>query len=312
MKKQTWILIAVAVALVLFLVFKDRMPKFGGGPQWKNLKGDITQVTLDVKGKAITLQKADGKWVIAGKNQQADPEKIKKVLEVMATNRSFQLVTEYPFFEKYNLDESNRVVATAVSAGETRKFVVGKASPTYSHTFVMLPPSSNIYQTEGYFTYDLSQDVDNFRDKNLFSFTADDVSTLELRDASGRVLNLRRLAEAFSTNTNAPLGGQAPKVWKDESGKTVKSSEVGDLVANMAHLVCSSFAADTRTHSDAVKKPFAWQVVAKSSSKTYSLTVLQEKVGSDRQVLVNDRSEVFLLNEDTAKRVVFDSIEKFR
>lgn len=312
MKKQAWILLSVAVALVLILVLKDRIPTFGGGPTWKKLDGEVTQLTLESKGKKTAFVKANGRWEISGKGQQVDPEKIKKVLEVLSTNRSFQLVTELPFLDKYNLDDSNRVVATAVSGSATRTFWVGKASPTYSHTFVMLPPSSNIYQTEGYFTYDLTQDPESFRDKTLFNFTADDIANLELKDGSGKTLVLRKLADAFSTNAGQTPGATPAKVWKDEAGKTVKNTEVGDLVANMAHLAATSFAAETRTHADAVKKPFAFQIVAKSSSKTWSLTVLQEKVGTDRQVLVNDRTEVFLLNEDTAKRIMADSVEKLR
>lgn len=304
MKKQTWILLAVAVFLVLFLVFRDRL-SFGGGLSWKAFKGSPESLVLTKAGKTTEFRKTDGRWVMGPNKWQADPEKVKKLVEVLSTNRAFQLVTPYPFFEKYSLEPTNRVEATLQTGNEKRTLIVGKAAPTYSHTFVMIAGDSNIYQTEGYFSYDFTQDLELMRDKTMFSFTADDAVSLEVRDDAGRSLTLKKVAETFTTNTNAAMGQPPRKVWKTDAGKDANTSEVGDLVANLARLAASSFAAETNTTwALASKKPFAYQAIAKTASKTYSLTLLREKIGGDTQALVSDRSEVFLLNEDTAKRVM--------
>ncbi|MBN8218949.1 MAG: DUF4340 domain-containing protein [Spirochaetes bacterium] len=305
MKKQTWILLAVAVALALFLVFRDRL-SFGGGLSWKAWKGAPESLVLVKAGKTTEFAKADGRWVMGPNRYQADPEKVKKLVEVLSTNRSFQLVTPYPFYEKYSLEPTNRVEATLATGKDKRTLLIGKAAPTYSHTFVMIAGDSNIYQTEGYFSYDFTQDLEQFRDKTMFAFTADDAVALEVRDEAGRVLSLKKVAEAFTTNTNAAMGQPPRKVWKTaESGKDANNTEAGDLVANLARLTATAFAAESNaTWAQAVKKPIAWQGVAKTASKTYSLTILKEKIGADYQAVVNDRNEVFLLNEDTAKRVM--------
>jgi hypothetical protein len=314
MKKITYLLLAIVVLLGLFVFFKDQITGLLGGNEqsnWKKIKGDATQVTTVFHGKTNTFVYKNGTWFAEPGDLLADKEKVMKMVNALSTNRSFTLISSYPIYEKYELTPSNRVSATLTIGGKIRSLDIGKTSSTYSHSFVLLNGDSNIYQTEGYLAPDFNQDLDQVRDRNIFSFKLEEVSSVELKNSAGAVLSLTKASEAFSTNTN--LGGTPKTFWKDVSGGKFKDSEINDLISIVSHLSASGFPTEFVDASAAEKSPTTYQITLKSGSKTFFLKFLnaKEKDKTDSIAFSSERKETFLVSEDNVKRLT-PSFDKLR
>lgn len=306
-KKSTLILLGVSAALVLFLLFKPEA-SIRNVEKWKAISKDADKLLIEKGNRSISFVKKGNDWLIGTNQYLADPEKIKKLVETMKTNRRFEVVDTFSLDEKYEIDASNRTTATLHTASGDRSLIIGKAAPTYSHTFVKIPGNTKTFQTEGNFTYDFGQEANYYRAKQFFNFSSEEAKSVEFKDASGRTLLITRTAD-ISTNTNF-----APKTsWKDGQGRVYKDEDVGDIVSTISHINATAFPDDAKaSYESTAKGPILSQIVIKTSSKTYSLTIFREKNGSDNLAIASDRKEVFQLSEDMTKRLSpsFDKLLK--
>ncbi len=301
MKRTTIILFSVLLTLALFYFFKPE-GSLGGQLRWKAVKPEATQVTTVFHNKTNSFILKDGKWLTQPEGYLADKEKVVKMVNALSTNRTFTLISTYPIYEKYELTPASKVTASLTQPSGVRTLEIGKTSSTYSHSFVLMAGDSNIYQTEGYLAPDFNQELEQYRDRNIFSFKLEEVVSVDLKNASGATMSISKGNEAFSTNTNASA---SKTFWKDSSGTRLKESEVNDLVSIISHLSASGFPAENKDFSVVSKLPVSYQVTIKTAGKSYTLSLLsvKEKDKTDVLAISSERNESFLVYEDSAKRI---------
>lgn len=297
-KKSTLILLGVAAALLLFLVFKPEA-SIKDVVKWKAISKDADKLLIEKGSRSLSFVKKGNDWLLGTNSYLADPEKIKKLVDTLKSARRFELVDTFSLDEKYEIDASNRTTATLHTSSGERSLIIGKAAPTYSHTFVKIPGGTKTYQTEGNFTYDFGQDANYYRAKQFFNFSSEEARSVEFKDASGRTLLITRTAD-ISTNTNF-----TPKTsWKDASGRVYKDEDVGDIVSTISHINATAFPDEGKFSFESIaKSQILSQIVIKTSSKTYSLTIFREKNGNDNLAITSERKELFQLSEDMTKRL---------
>jgi hypothetical protein len=78
------------------------------------------------------------------------------------------------------VDSSGSKVVLTDRSGKTTSLVVGKTGPSYSDVYFRLADSKNVYLGGGLNSWVINQEVKNWRDKTIFSASADSIKELSL------------------------------------------------------------------------------------------------------------------------------------
>ena len=166
-KKEYIVLALVIAALAAYLALHEtgrvsyRLPELEKYPDT-----EITRIQIKQPDGVVTLEKNKDQWYLAGKDQAADKNKVRPMIETIANLELTALVSEGNNYPNYSLGKQRRIHVTAW-AGEKqiRAFDVGKTAPSYKHTFVKLPDDPRVYHASGSFRKHFSVSKDELRPK---------------------------------------------------------------------------------------------------------------------------------------------------
>jgi hypothetical protein len=316
MKRSTIILLAVfAVLIILLLIPKNCQ---SSDLTWKKIKTNNTPITglvVTTGDETITLKKNENIWTIEPEGFIAENKKVTDMLNILIPKRTFDIVSEHSFYQKYDLDASNEIHVSALAgADRVREIKIGKAVSTYKHTYVRPDNDQRVFQTSGNFQSTFKKTKDELRDKKVLSFSSTDVQQITLQNSKGKSKKIEKKAEIPEVSTSTSSNDAAPPapepVWKDEADNTLKQNEVDDIVNTMSALTADSFISDT-IESLEKTKPTA-VVTITSAGKDYTLTILKKDKDNKYQAYCNMRKFGFLLTENNVKRIApeFESLLK--
>jgi hypothetical protein len=168
-KKEYMILLAVILALFLYLSLRtsDRL-----GYELPRLpvvaKTDISKIEITKKEAAVILNKGNGDWTIGPQEYQADADKVATMLGIIENLTLTAMVSESRDFSRYQLDDEHKIGVKAWNGEKRmREFDIGKAAPSYRHTFVRLKGNDCVYHARENFRHTFDLGLEDLRNKQV-------------------------------------------------------------------------------------------------------------------------------------------------
>jgi len=280
LKKEYPILVAVVIALILYLVLRStnrihyQLPDV---PQADSKQ--ITKLEITRSGKLILLNKKDNNWFVGPDNFPADSNKVKSMLEIVEKLILTTLVSESKNYFRYDLSGDKKIVVKAWAGNRLdREFEIGKAATTYRHTHVKLSADPNVYHAQGAFRHRFDQSIDDLRDPSVLSFDQDGIREIHITEGKNLVVVIQKdfkesVDEKTDPNTKPDQKTKTEKVWETSKGKRVDMSKLMHLLSTLSRLKCEKFIPNNKKTK--FKDPI-YEIQLKGT-KNYSLSVFAKE-----------------------------------
>ena len=229
----------VLIALVLYIVLRtsDRMQY--GLPSVAAVEADsIDYISVERgSGDRIELSRDGGSWQIGPDAFRADQKAIEGMVEALADFRISDLVSTSEYYDRYELDQTNALHVTARGGDSTlRSFYMGKRAPSYNHTYVRLENDANVYHAASDLRRIFDKESDELRDKQVLSFTRNDVVRVEVT-LPDRSFQLFKSSPEVGGSDQAA----ASPSWKSSDEVEWEAKTVTDFLDRIDDLSCTSF-----------------------------------------------------------------------
>lgn len=305
-KKEYLLLILIIVVLSIYLGVQKTNHEDPELPKLAELDSNAVNRILITKADAsIELTKKDEQWLIRPQDYPANTVTVKNMLNAASKLTTTALVSETGIYERYDLDSTKRTTIKVFNGQKLeREFSIGKAAPTFQHTFVLLVGDDNVYHARGNLTNTFNQTIESLRDKKVLSFDKDQITAVDVRKGDQSLViskkEIKATPQGDSQEEKTPPPSPVKTKWTNESGQDVDSPAVDSLLNNMSGLTCDAFMADD---TKASLKDAAWTLTFKSKQGDFSVSVF----GNDAQTPPNYKAAssgsryAFLLNENRVK-----------
>jgi hypothetical protein len=281
LKKEYFILTAILVALILYLALYRSNRTHYQLPALSEVSGKhISKLEIRTAGNSIIFNKKDDTWYIEPKRYRADSTKVKNMLNVIEKLRLTALVSESKNYVRYDLKNDKDIHVKALQ-GKTllREFNIGKAAPTFKHTFVKLPDDPNVYHARGDFRRNFDRSVDDYRDKTVLPYAQNTIREIKLTHEKITIsLSRKEISDPLPENEDKPAAKTSKElktktVWKDAKGREVALPKISSLLNFLNSLECEKYLDDLK--KEAFKNPI--YTVTLKGEKEYSLIVFAKK-----------------------------------
>ncbi|KJS33791.1 MAG: hypothetical protein VR64_00170 [Desulfatitalea sp. BRH_c12] len=317
-KKEYLILIAVIAVLVLYLTTRSANHEGELAQPQKVESADIKRlVVTDKKNTPLELVKKDDRWVIEPQGYPADSVKVKNMLNAASDLTLTAIVSESGALDRYGLTGDEKITVQAFSDGTpVRSFTVGKAAPTFQHTFVLLEGDPKVYHARGQLKRTFEQSADALRDKTIFDIDQAAITSLTLQKGTRTVTLVKKelpkeAAEASADkpadaeNTETPAAAPVFEWQNADSGQAVDQTQVDSLLGDIAHLDADAYMDDSAKEGlgDA-----QWQVTFKKAEETFSLAVYpkQDDAADKLPATASSTPYAFLLDTPHVENIAKD------
>ena len=255
LKKEYLILLLIIVALSAYLILHSQNQTHFVLPQpVKTDSQKINRLMITNNGEHIELDKKDDKWDVGPKAYAADAVKVRNMVKAATDLTISDLISESGNYERYDLNDDRKIDVQAF-ADDTmvRNFAVGKASPTYQHTFVRLADDPNVYTARGQLRHTFSHTISDLRDLTVLSFEKDAITglgiqkgkqSLTLTKAEILPATKKQTGDKATPTEKKETGAQPQPQWQDPSGKPMDQATVLQLLNEFSNFKCSAYMAD--------------------------------------------------------------------
>ena len=285
-KKEYLILGVVIIALVAYLSLRRtdrthyRLPALAAVPA-----DDITKIQIKGPAATVDLQKTADRWVIAPENYPANADKVKQMLDVIGSLKLTALISESKNYDRYDLTDDRKIAVKAwASDGLKREFDLGKAAPSFKHTFVTVAGDHRVYHARESFRTTFDETLDGLRDKTVLDFEIKDIREIHAAGNGGRQV-FRRMDPPAATSapdasgkagdTKSADAGDLQPVWQRENGEPIDAADVNRLLTTLAGLECDRYIYD-RPKED-LKNPIYTLLLKGTRDYTLTLFARPEK-----------------------------------
>ncbi|MBI5062936.1 MAG: DUF4340 domain-containing protein, partial [Desulfatitalea sp.] len=329
LKKEYILLALVVVALVLYLTLRSANHDEEDLPQ--PVKIEIAKinrlVVTDKENPPVELVKKDEKWFIEPQGYAADSVKAKNMVNAVAELDLTALVSESKNYDRYELTPKTRINIQAFGDGGTplRAFDIGKAAPTFQHTFVVMDGDPKIYHARGQLRNTFEQNVEALRDKTIFDVDKESINALTIQKEGKRLAVTKVMppkeeapaatpmpspeaskeasATATPTPTATPAEPPAPK-WQAADGQELDKAEVERILGALARLQCDSYLDDAAKAKQTQGQALA-TLTFKNDQGEYTLSVFPKEAEKADKVpaLASTTPYGFVLNEYRLKEI---------
>ncbi|RJQ68191.1 MAG: DUF4340 domain-containing protein [Desulfobacteraceae bacterium] len=316
LKKEYILLIGVIAALVLYLSTRSLNQDGEKLPQPSKLENAAINrlVLTDKQNAPLELVKKDDRWVIEPKGYPADSAKVKNMVNSLSDLTLTALVSESGNYERYGLAAGEKIFVQAFSDGSpVRVFSIGKAAPTYQHTFVVLEGDPRVYHARGQLERTFDQSIDSLRDKTIFAIDKQSITGLTLKKGQKTLALVKKESrqpetppETEKAETPAQPPAQPPATeWRDDGGRAADQNSVDQLLSAIDHLDCDAFLED---QAKTQLGEALWTISFKRAEEEYSLSVhpkLDENADK-MPATASTMTQAFLLNQTRIKNIEKD------
>lgn len=311
LKKEYFLLGAVIIGLCAYLVFKKTDRTLYQLPELSEVsKDEISKLQIRTADSTIDMKKKGEAWVIGPKEYPADADRVKDMLDAIASLKLTTLISESKNYIRYDLNKAKKLAVKALS-GDTvlREFEIGKTASTYQHTFVKLAGDPNVYHARGYFRIKFDNTLDEFRNQTVLTFQKEEIREVKIVNGKDKfIIAGKEVSEKKTENKAEKKSPDAPlkkMVWETVSGKPVDGVKLNRMVSSLSDLECDSYI------EDAVKADFKDPVfsVTLKGKKDYTLSVFPMLKADDEYypAISSESPYVFLLTDsqvDSFKKTV--------
>lgn len=302
MKKEILILGIVIAALAVYLYQRSADRTHYTLPALAPVAAaDIDKIQMTRGAETVVLIRQDGRWRIDPPGYPVDRRLAQEMLDTLSGLTLTALVSESKNYALYELDDDHKANVKAWQGGQLKRdFDVGKAAPSFRHTFVRLAGDERVFHGRDNFSFRFRTRVADLRDKAVLVFSRPDIQEIRIT-RGGAALTLVPAPSPTDTPTAGPGAANA---WQSSDGRPANSAAVEALLGELADLQADAFIDDR--DKTAFGQP-VYSVVLKGS-QAHSLELFAPAGGdSQNHPAVSSGSDSpFSLSEDHAQRIMKD------
>jgi len=309
-KKEFILLIIVIIAVSLYLIFHTTDQTHYQLPVVPEIaQKEITKIEISGPEATIVLQKKDNRWLIAPNEYPADPDKVKKMLEVISGLTLTALVSEARNDHLYDLTEDKKITIKAwVEDSLKREFDMGRTAPSWNHTFVKLAGDTRVYHAEGNFRDNFDLTVEKLRDKVVLSFDQKEIKEIEIIKGKQSVVLVKKETPVEDTakkpeEEKTPSASDKGKtIWENADGEKADADALDNLLSTLSDLSCEKYIEDKE--KDAFTEPI--YTVKMKGVGEYTLSIF-EKTDADENsypAISSENAYPFMLAKWEAERIM--------
>jgi len=184
------------------------------------------------------LARKDGRWVMEPQGFPADPKRVNEMLETLAGLALTALVAESKTYTLYELDPDHRINVKAWQGDQLKRDLdVGKAAPSFRHTFVKIAGDDRVFHARDNFRFRFESALEDLRDKTVLTFNRQDLQEIHITKAAASVTLTRAPAKPEAPADRPP----APQAWQGTDGRPANAAVVEMLIAELVDLQCQAF-----------------------------------------------------------------------
>ena len=316
-KKEYIILILIIIGLSVYLFMRNSGRTLYQIPQLDGLKqSEITKIEISQGGNSVILKKKDNQWYLEPTGFLADKIKVNAMLNVLESLALTALVSESKDYNRYDLDAENRITVKAWQQ-ETlkRNFDIGKAAPSFRHTFVKLADDSRVFHARDNFRGKFDFTVDSLRDKTVLSFKTADIRQVEIIKAPASQKLVRNEVPV------TPAAGQQQKTetapaaavkfeWQNDNGEKGNDRNLNRLLTTLGDLKCADYINDRQ--KDAFSAPI--YTVKLKGIKDYQLEIFAKLQKDDKKypAVSSDSDYPFWVTDNQAQQIMINPEEMIK
>ncbi len=270
-KKEYVLLVLIILALSTYLYLRSTDRTLYEIPEVPDIAGeDITEIDI-IKpgGVTILLSKKDDKWFIKPQGFPADMETVDLMLPFLKEVTLTALVSEAKDYNRYDLGDDQKITVKVRTGDKLQRHLdVGKAAPSYRHTFVRLAGDKNVYHAKGNFRGNFDETIDTLRDKTILSFDKKEIREIQITKGD-KTLTLKRKEVSDSADSNQKSDEAKKSVWLTPDDNEGDGSKVGSLLKTLADLECRKYIEGHKKED--LKDPI--YMVRLTGDKEYTLSI---------------------------------------
>ena len=250
-KKEYLILILIIAALSAYLYMRSFNHTSYQLPEISSLDpNQITKIEISKNDDTIVLKKNDNQWYIDPPGYLADANRVKDMLKVFEAFSLTALVSEAKDYSRYDLNAEKRIRVKAWMGNTLqRSFDIGKAAPSFRHTFVRLDDDSRIFHASNSFRSKFELTVDSLRDKNVLSFKSAEIHELQINANQTSVKLVRSEVPSTPAVSQQEKSETAPSAtvkfeWQSTDGNKGNEQNINRLLTTLGNLRCEQYIND--------------------------------------------------------------------
>jgi hypothetical protein len=317
MKKEYLILILIIAALSTYLLVRSsdrtryQLPKLDALKQ-----SDISKIEISKDGNSIILKKRDDRWYIEPAGYLADKTKINAMLNVFESLALTALISESKDYNRYDLNAEKRINVKAWQQGTLkRNFDIGKAAPSFRHTFVRLDGDSRVYHARDNLRSKFDFTIDDLRDKTVLSFKTTDIQQVLIIRDQVSVKLVRSEVPVTPSATQPQKSESAPAAavrfeWQDDGGRKVNEQNLNRLLNTLGDLKCADYINDRS--KDAFSAPIYTAKLKGIQDHQLEIFARLKQGDKNYPAVSSDSDYPFWLSETKAKQIMINPEEMIK
>jgi len=269
---------------------------------------DISKIQLTRAAETVVILRKDGRWLVDPPGYPVEPRLAQEILDTLSGLTLTALVSESKNYALYELDDAKKVNVKAWHNDQLKRdFDVGKAAPSFRHTFVRLAGDERVFHGQDNFSFRFRTPIDDLRDKTVLAFNRPDLQEIRITRNGVPITLVRTPARA-----EAPAAGPAAaSAWQSSDGRPVNGDAVEAFLGELSNLQCDGFI------DDRDKTAFSQPVysVALKGPQEHVLDLFLPvggEEGKDYPAVSSASAYPFHLTEDHARRLMKNPEEFFK
>ncbi|MCG8687643.1 MAG: DUF4340 domain-containing protein [Desulfobacterales bacterium] len=286
MKKEYLILILIIIGLSAYLVLKKDNQVHYELPVLPQVDTEtIDRIQITKADRSIMLNKTENTWTLNEDKYPADKAAVDDILDTIKELTLSALVSEAGDLARYELDDANAVKVKVFSKDALkREFSIGKAAPSFNHTFVMVDGTKQILQADKSFRNHFDKSVGDLRDKLVLEFEPGEIKKITL-EKQGTLMTLIPASQSNGdsdddkSGSNETTEDKKNSGWVFEDGTAADKETIDDLLSSLSHLECQSFLDQDRARE--LKKETPLCKITLENKETLGLNLFKQEGTED-------------------------------
>ena len=313
-KKEYGILVAIIVALVLYLVLREREKTHYRLPELPRLAGtEISKIEISKAEGPIILTKKDNRWYIDPRRFPADSRRIKEMLAAIEKLTLTALVSESKNYSRYDLSSDKKIIVRAWAGDNLmREFEVGKTAPSFRHTFVRLADDDRVYHAYGNFRGKFDRPAEDLWDRTVLSFVRTEIEGIYITKGEQSILLGRTEIPVEVSTGQRPDAEKKPPpkpeiLWQSADAKKGDQSAINRLLTALSNLRCQKYVEDRKKED--LKDPIYSVKLRGAEEYTLSIFAKSDKEAKDYPAVSSQSDFPFLISDQQAGKIMQDPDE---
>jgi hypothetical protein len=313
-KKEYSILVAIMVALVLYLVLREQEKTHYRLPKLPRVAGtEISKIEISKADTSIALSKKDNTWYIDPMGYSAESRKIKDMLATIEKLTLTALVSESKNYSRYDLGNDKKITVRAWAGDNLRReFEVGKTAPSFRHTFVKIAGNDRVYHARDNFRGKFDQTAEDLWDRTVLSFERTEIEAIQISKGEQSILLSRtEIPVEISTDQKPEVESPPPPkseiMWQSAEGKKGDQSAINRLMTSLSNLRCQKYVQDRKKED--LKDPIYSVKLRGADEYTLSIFTKTNKEAKDYPAVSSQSDFPFLLSDGQAEGIMRNPAE---